>query len=332
LEDPIPLQDAARLFGVKADRLRRAAWDGRLASRMVGNQRLVLPSEVERFLRDGGRQRAPDTPHAPREGDAMARIIAVAVPKGGTGKTTTTINLGAALAEQGQRVLLVDFDPQGNLTQALGFRPADLDHTVYSAIKYFLTRYESQLELAIRPTASGVDLVPASARLNLANDELAIAMQREYVLQKLLAPIAPRYDVILIDTLPYLGVLVVNALVAAREILIPLQAEYLATESVALILDQIQLMRRSGLNPNLTITGILLTMVDQRTVINREAVEYARKALGNHVRVFDTMIKRSVRFPESQASHQTILQYEPHGEGARAYRALSAEVQHAIET
>jgi len=329
LEEPIPLQDAAKLFGVKVDRLRRAAWDGRLAARMVGNQWLVLPSEVERFLRDGGRHRAPDPRPAPREGDAMARIIAVAVPKGGTGKTTTTINLGAALAEQGQRVLLVDFDPQGNLTQALGLRPGDLDHTVYNAIKYFLTRFESQLDLAIRPTEAGVDLVPTSARLNLANDELAVAIQREYVLQKLLAPLMPRYDVILIDTLPYLGVLVVNALAAAHEVLIPLQAEYLATESVSLIIDQVQLMRRSGLNANLSIAGVLLTMVDPRTVLHREAVEYARRELGNHLRIFDTVIKRSVRFPESQASHQTILQYEPHGEGARAYRALAEEVLHA---
>lgn len=329
MEEPIPLQDAARLFGVKADRLRRAAWDGRLTTRMVGHQRLVLPSEVERFLREGGRQRAAEMRPQPRQGDAMARIIAVAVPKGGTGKTTTTINLGAALAEKGQRVLLVDFDPQGNLTQALGFRPGDLEHTVYSAIKYFLTRFEPQLDLAICPTGAGVDLVPTSARLNLANDELAVAIQREYVLQKLLAPLAARYDVILIDTLPYLGVLVVNALTAAHEVLIPLQAEYLATESVALIIDQVELMRRSGLNPHLDITGILLTMVDPRTVLHREAVEYARREIGTHMRIFDSVIKRSVRFPESQASHQTILQYEPHGEGARAYRALAEEVLHA---
>jgi chromosome partitioning protein len=332
MEESIPLKDAAQQFGVKLDRLRRAAWDGRLDARQLGNQWIVAPSEVARFLRDGGRQRAPLGRATLREGATMTRIISVAVPKGGTGKTTTTINLGAALAEQGQRVLLVDFDPQGNLTQALGLRPGDLEHTAYSAIKYFLTRYEPQLDLAIRPTANGVDVVPASARLNLANDELAVAMQREYVLQKLIAPIAPRYDFILIDTLPYLGVLVVNALVAAQEIIIPLQAEYLATESVALILEQVQLMRRSGLNPNLTITGILLTMVDQRTVINREAVEYARKTFGSQVNVFETMIKRSVRFPESQASHQSIIQYEPHGEGARAYRALAAEVLHAGET
>ncbi|MDQ5852563.1 MAG: ParA family protein, partial [Chloroflexota bacterium] len=259
-------------------------------------------------------------------GDAMARIIAVAVPKGGTGKTTTTLNLGAALSEQGKRVLLVDFDPQGSLTLALGVRAHELEHTIHSAMKYFLATYEPQLELAIQPTSVGVDLVPANIRLNLANSELTVATQGELVLQKLLAPVAARYDAILIDTLPYLGILVVNALVAAQELLIPLEAEYLATESVALMLEQIQFMRRSGLNPNLTVCGILLTQVDSRTVLNRQVVEFTRKEFGSRVPVFETVIKRSVRFPESQASGQSILQYDPNGEGARAYRALAEEV------
>lgn len=326
MDDRLPLKDVAKQFGIKTDRLRRAAWEGRLAARLVGNQWFVSPVEVVRFLREGGQRREQLGRNQVQSDDGSARIIAVAVPKGGTGKTTTTINLGAALAEQGQRVLLVDFDPQGNLTQSLGFRPADLEHTAYSAIKYFLTRYEPQLELAICSTSSGVDLVPTSARLNLANDELAVAIQREFVLQKLLAPLVTQYDFILIDTLPYLGVLVINALVAAQEILIPLQAEYLATESVSLILDQIQIMRRSGLNPTLDITGILLTMVDSRTIINREAVNYIRKTFGDHVPVFETMIKRSVRFPESQASHQSIVHYDSQSDGANAYRALATEV------
>jgi chromosome partitioning protein len=333
VEEAIPIKDAATQFGVKPDRLRRAAWDGRLNARLVGNQWMVLPSEVARFLSEGARSRVAErSTAAETKGAAMARIIAVAVPKGGTGKTTTTLNLGAALVEQGKRVLLIDFDPQGNLTQALGLRPGDVEHTIYSAIKYMLTRFEPQLELAIRPTASGLDLVPASARLNLANDELAVAIQREFVLQKLIAPVAASYDYILIDTLPYLGVLVVNALTAAHEVLIPMQAEYLATESVELILEQVNLMRRSGLNPKLSITGILLTMIDQRTVINREAIEYARRKYGHQVTVFDTMVRRSVRFPESQASHQTILAYDPQGEGAKAYRALAEEVIRATET
>lgn len=330
MSDLIPLKDAAERLGVKLDRLRRAAWDGRLSARQVGNQWMTTLAAVEQFLRegDGRRRRESAAPASAQEGAGMARVIAVAVPKGGTGKTTTTLNLGAALAEQGQRVLLVDFDPQGNLTQSLGLRPAQLEHTSYTAIKQFLTHFEPQLDQAISQIGAGLDLVPTSARLNLANDELAVAIQREFVLQKLLAPLLPRYDYILIDTLPYLGVLVINALVAANELIIPLQAEYLATESVALILDQVQLMRRSGLNPRLRITGILLTMVDQRIVIHREAAAYARKVFGERVHMFETTIKRSVRFPESQASHQSILQYEPNGESARAYRALAEEVRH----
>jgi chromosome partitioning protein len=258
----------------------------------------------------------------------MTRIIAVAVPKGGTGKTTTSINLGAALAEQGQRVLLVDFDPQGNLTQALGLSPAELTHTSYSTIKAFLADYEPRLELAIRPIQAGMDLVPTDVRLNLANGELTLALHGEFVLQKLLRPVLDRYAVVLIDTLPYLGILVVNTLVAAGEVLIPMEAEYLATQSVGLMLDQVRLMRRSGLNPALKISGILLTMVDTRTVISRQVMDYARSEFGLTARVFESVIKRSVRFPESQAMHQTILQYDPQGEGARSYRALAQELLH----
>lgn len=331
MNELVPLKDAATHFGIKSDRLRRAAWDGRLIARQIGNQWMVTLSEVEHFLREGdSRKRRELRPAAiETKGAAMARVIAVAVPKGGTGKTTTTLNLGAALVEQGKRVLLIDFDPQGNLTQALGLRPADLEHTAYSAIKGFLSSFQPQLELAIHSTSAGLDLVPTSARLNLANDELAVAIQREFVLQKLIAPVRSNYDFILIDTLPYLGVLVINALVAAQELIIPLQAEYLATESIALILDQVQLMRRSGLNPTLMITGILLTMIDQRTVINREAVAHARKTYGGKVPIFEAMIRRSVRIPESQASHRTILAYDSNGESAKAYRALATEVLNA---
>ncbi len=326
MEEPIPLRDAANLFGVKVDRLRRAAWDGRLAGRLVGNQWLVVPSEVERFLRESGRRRTQTEPATRREGAHMARIIAVAVPKGGTGKTTTTLNLGAALVEQGQRVLLVDFDPQGSLTLALGLRPDEQEHTIHSAMKYYLSTFEPQLELAIRPTSIGADLVPATIRLNLANAELTVAPQGELVLKKLLAQLLSRYDVILIDTLPYLGILVENALVAAHEVIVPLEAEYLATESVSLMLQQVQFMRKSGLNPDLKVSGILLTHVDTRTVLNRQFAEFARKEFGAQVPVFTTVIKRSVRFPESQACHQSILQYDTQGDGARAYRAVAQEV------
>lgn len=257
----------------------------------------------------------------------MVRTIAVSIPKGGVGKTTTTINLGAALAELGHRVLLVDLDPQSHLARGLGVPVGP--ETIYTAITHYRTRFEVAIEGAIYPTQAGVDLIPSSARLNLANDELATTIEREKVLQKLLAPLARRYDFILIDTLPYLGVLVTNALVAAQEVLIPVEAEYLATESVELILEQVSLMQRSGLNPRLTILGMLLTQVDNRTNLSREVVEHVRTVFGKQVPVFATMIKRSVRFPESQLEHQTIFQYEPNGEGARSYRALAQEVVHA---
>jgi len=328
-EEEILLKDAAQHFGVKLDRLRRAAWDGRLATRFRGHQYFVKPSEVERFLRERGRQMVQTREPARREGTMMARIISVSVPKGGTGKTTTSLNLGAALVEQGQRVLLVDFDPQASLTIALGFASDTLEHTIYSAIKYFLTTYEPRAEQALQQTRIGADLLPCNTLLNLANEELVVAVQREFILQKLLEPLRPHYDVILIDTLPYLGVLVVNALVAAHEVIIPLQAEFLATPSVALIIKQIDMIKRSGLNPHLDIAGILLTMVKERTIMSRETMDHARRHFGRETHVFDTYIKDSASITQSQAARQSILQYEPRGEAARAYRALAEEVLHA---
>jgi chromosome partitioning protein len=320
------LREAAALFGVKVDRLRKAAWEGRLQVRLVGTQRLVLPSEVERFLRAGSHSRALAGQVAAQGGDSMARIIAVAIPKGGTGKTTTVLNLGTALAEAGKRVLLVDSDPQASLTIALGFDVSALEHTLYSSLKYYLTTFHSQIELAIQQTAIGVDLIPSSIRLNRAQEELSATVQREFVLQRLLDPVASHYDVILIDTLPYLGILVINALVAAHEVLIPMEPEYLATESVAMMLEDIEFMHRSGLNPHLSVTGILLTQVDTRTVIHRQVASYMRTEFGSRAPVFQTMIKQSIRFPESQACHQPILHYDPVGEGAMAYRALAREL------
>ena len=329
VDEEILLKDASLRFGVKLDRLRRAAWDGRLETRLRGHQYFVRPSEVERFLREKGRQSTQIREPTQREGTMMARIISISVPKGGTGKTTTTLNLGAALVEQGQRVLLVDFDPQASLTIALGFAPDTLEHTVYSAIKYFLTTYEARVDQALQPTRIGADLLPCNTLLNLANEELVVAVQREFILQKLMEPVRARYDFILIDTLPYLGVLVVNALVAAQEVIIPLQAEFLATPSVALIIKQIEMIRRSGLNPRLAIAGILLTMVKERTIMSRETMEHARKHFGRGTRVFETYIKETASITQSQAARQSILQYESRGDAARAYRALAEEIRHA---
>jgi chromosome partitioning protein len=165
--------------------------------------------------------------------------------------------------------------------------------------------------------------------LNLANEELVVAVQREFILQKLLEPVRAQYDFILIDTLPYLGVLVINALVAADEVLIPLQAEFLATPSVGLIIKQVEIVKRSGLNPRLVVSGIVLTMIKERTIMSRETMQHARKHFGREARVFETYVKDSASITQSQAARQSILQYESRGDTARAYRALAEELLHA---
>ncbi|GAC1387270.1 MAG: ParA family protein [Herpetosiphon sp.] len=258
----------------------------------------------------------------------MGRVLAVAITKGGVGKSTTALNLGAALSEQGQRVLLVDCDHQCSLTLATGVVVQEVRHSLHTAIIEYLASFEPGLEQSIMSTPVGIDLVPSSVRLTRADKELNFAPQREFVLQKLLVPIRLHYDVIIIDTEPATNNLVTNALVAADEVLVPLEPEPLAVESLAVTLEDIAQIRRSGLNPHLIVSGVLLTKVDSRRKMHQEAVQYTRDEFGPRVRIFHTLIKDTVRFPESQALHQTILQYEPRGEGAAAYRALAEEVVH----
>ena len=194
----------------------------------------------------------------------MARIIAVAVPKGGAGKTSTTLNLGAALAARGQRVLLIDFDPQGNLS--LSLRATPVSPSLYSTIREFITTWEPHIERVIVPSSiPNVDVVPTDVWLNESDEELRSADRREYVLRKLLEPVSPAYDFVLIDTLPYFGMLVKNALVAADELIIPMQAEFLATQSIEMMLKLVERIQRSGLNPLLRVLGVLVTQVDLRT-------------------------------------------------------------------
>jgi chromosome partitioning protein len=290
-------------------------------------QWFVRPAEVERFIHDNGR--APRIEPAPRrQGAAAARVIAVAIPKGGTGKTTTTLNLGAALAERGQRVLLIDCDPQGSLTVAMGCDPNRLEYTLQDAIEHYTETFESTIDRAILTTEEGIDLVPATARLNKSNTDLHNALAPQQVLGKLVAPLRTRYDLILIDTLPYLGVLVQNALVAADEVLIPLQAQALASESARLMVQHIQQIRRSGLNPRLRILGFLLTQVDPAATVQREYVTFARRTFGEDGMVFTAMIENRPVVQESQTAgvRQSLFRYRPTDLVTNAYRALAQEV------
>src|SRR5436305_5848101 len=220
----------------------------------------------------------------------MARIYAVVVPKGGSGKTTTAQNLGMEFARKGERVLFVDSDPQANLSAILGYRHKRGQPTLYSAIRQFAESYETRLPLYQMP--SGVWLIAASMALNKANDELANVPRREFVFQRLLEPLLNRFDRMIIDTLPYLGVLVNNALAVSHEVIVPVQAEPLGIASAGMLLQHLQDMYKARLVEDLQIAGGLITMVDKRTVLNTQMADLARSELGPHIGFFTTQIER----------------------------------------
>lgn len=328
-DTPLTLRDAAATFGTNYARLQKAANEGRLIiDSRSGRTMFVRPSEVQRFVREHGRAPSPQ-PQAPiRQGAPMGHVVAVAILKGGTAKTTTTLNLGAAFAERGLRVLLVDSDHQCSLSRAAGIEPTDLEpeQTLYGAMQAWMTKRESRLDRAIHATTAGVDLVPASVRLSRTNVELQHIPRREYVLQQLLAPVADSYDVVLIDTMPANNNLVFNAMVAAESVLIPMEPEKLAVESLQLTLEDIAQARESGLNPKLNVLGVLLTRVKKGRTLHREYSDQIRQVFGEELPIFNTIIYDSIRFPESQDRGKTVLQYEPGGVSADAYRNVAEEV------
>jgi chromosome partitioning protein len=249
-----------------------------------------------------------------------ARIAAVCNQKGGVGKTTTTINLGAALAEQGRRVLLVDFDPQGALSVGLGIQPHELDATIYNLL---MERNLSASEVVIKTSVDGMDLLPSNIDLSGAEVQLVHEVGREFVLGRVLQPLIPEYDVVLIDCQPSLGLLTVNALACADGVLVPLECEYFALRGVALLMETIEKVA-SRLSPKLAIDGVLATMYDSRTLHTREVLANVVQGFGD--RVFHTVISRTVRFPDATVAGEPITQFDPSSNGATAYRELAKEV------
>ncbi len=249
-----------------------------------------------------------------------ARIAAVCNQKGGVGKTTTTINLGAALAEQGRRVLLVDFDPQGALSVGLGIQPHELDATVYNLL---MERNITAHDVVIKTSVNGMDLLPSNIDLSGAEVQLVHEVGREFVLGRVLQPVIPDYDVILIDCQPSLGLLTVNALACADGVIVPLECEYFALRGVALLMETIDKVS-SRLSPKLAIDGLLATMYDSRTLHTREVLAGVVAGFGE--KVFHTVISRTVRFPDATVAGEPITVFDPASNGASAYRELAKEV------
>jgi chromosome partitioning protein len=257
---------------------------------------------------------------APLSAHGPARVVAMCNQKGGVGKTTTTINLGAALAEYGRRVLLVDFDPQGSLSVGLGLNPHEMELSVYNLL---MDRDVKVGDVVVGTGVEGMDLIPSNIELSAAEVQLVHEVGREQTLQRALAPALGEYDVILIDCQPSLGLLTVNALTAADGVIVPLECEYFALRGVALLKSTIDKVQER-LNPKLTIEGLLGTMYDGRTLHSREVMERLVQAWGDAV--FHTVIRRTVKFSDSTVAGEPITTYAGTSPGAESYRQLAREV------
>lgn len=256
----------------------------------------------------------------PRTSHGPAKVIAMCNQKGGVGKTTSTINLGAALAECGRRVLLVDLDPQGALSAGLGVPHYELEHTIHN----LLVEPRVSTEAVLMGTrVKNMDLVPSNIDLSAAEIQLVNEVGREQSLHRALHPVLDRYDYVLIDCQPSLGLLTVNGLACADGVVIPTECEYFSLRGLALLTDTVEKVR-DRLNPKLVISGILVTRYDPRTVNSREVMVRVVERFGDLV--FDTVITRTVRFPETTVAGEPIITWAPKSGGAGAYRALAREV------
>lgn len=252
-------------------------------------------------------------------GDIMGKIIAIANQKGGVGKTTTSVNLGAGLAQMGKKVLLVDIDAQGNATTGVGIEKSELDQCIYNVLVE-----DTAVQEVIKKTATeNLDVLPATIQLAGAEIELVPTISREVRLQRALQPVRTEYDYVIIDCPPSLGLLTINALTAADSVIIPVQCEYYALEGLSQLLNTVRLVQKH-LNKNLAIQGVLLTMLDARTNLGIQVIDEVKKYFRD--KVYRSIIPRNVRLSEAPSHGKPIMQYDAKSRGAEVYIDLAEEV------
>ena len=256
---------------------------------------------------------------------SQCEIIAIANQKGGVGKTTTTFNLGAALASQGKRVLLIDADPQGNLTTYMGWTEDELSVTLNDLLINTLNDRKNYFDSCIKHHSENLDLIPSDIQLSSIEMTLVGAMSREYTMRNSIKELKEKYDYILIDTQPALGMLTINALASADKVIIPLQPQYLAAKGMTQLLSTIIKIRQQ-INPNIKIDGIVLTIVDKRTNLTKDIYNQLQENYGSAIKIYETQVPRAIKVAESTAHGKSIFTYDKNSKVAEAYSSLAKEV------
>lgn len=329
MEDVVTAEEAARYLKVHPKTIQRWCREGRLPAIRVGSRYRLRVADLQRI---DPREAATESIAEERPPAASlrrgARIIAVANQKGGVGKTTTAQALGTALADMGERVLLVDLDPQASLTASLGLRPAEMSHTVYSVMCQYMGNEEApNTARAIVAIDAGLALLPSNINLSAAEVSLPNQVRREYVLGEVLAPVRDAYQWIFIDCPPSLSLLTINALTCADSCLVPVAPEPLVTVGVGLLFQTVARVRRTKLNPRLEVEGIIITKVDPRPTLTRGVIDDLKITLDGRVPILGE-VRNSIRVQEASASGLPLTRYRPAAEAATAYREI-AEVLYA---
>jgi len=335
VEEIVTAEEAARYLKVHPKTLQRWCREGKIPALRLGNRYRLRLSDLRPADASAVDAPVPADRSAPAPapaGGRRARIIAVANQKGGVGKTTTAQALGAALADRGDRVLLVDLDPQASLTASLGLRPDELEQTIATLIARFLDGDEPMDPAAvIVPLDDRLALVPSNIHLSAAEVTLPNQVRREYVLGEILAPIVDAYDWIFIDCPPSLSLLTINALTCADSCLVPVVPEPLVTVGVGLLFQTVARVRRTKLNPGLRVAGVVLTKVDARPTLTRGVIDDLRATLGGRVPILGE-VRGSIRVQEASASGIPLTRYRPAADVARAYREIAEALDAACRS